>query len=64
MKLGKSTNPQISFAPYLFRYGGPYHIQTIPLNGYVNQRTGFYMKGNSAMKELVRAQRFKFSLRM
>ena len=34
----------------LFHEGGPYHIETSPLNCFANQWTGFYMMGTSAMK--------------
>ena len=38
---------------YLFRDGGPYHIETSPLICSVNQWAGFYLVGISVMKELL-----------
>ena len=35
-----------------FHVGSPYHIETSPLICSANQLTGFYMIGNSVMKEL------------
>ena len=37
---------------YFFYDGGPYHIETSSLICYANQCSGFYMTGNSVMKEL------------
>ena len=33
--------------------GGPYHIETSPLNLSGNHWTGFYMMATSVMKELI-----------
>ena len=35
-----------------FHFGGPYHVETSPLNCSANQWTGFYMIGTYIMKEL------------
>ena len=44
-------DPSMLLGKY-FHDGGPYHIKTSPLISRANQSTGFYMIGNSVIKEL------------
>ena len=54
----------------LFHDGGPYHIETSPLIYRANQWSGFYIIGNSVMKDLTKrnqernnAQKLKFPIK-
>ena len=49
---------------YLLPDGGPYHIETSPLIFSGSQWTGFYMVGNSIMKELKSEKFIRYWLQM